>query len=86
MFEVIYPLDATKHATVRKRWLDLTNKAKAAGITLAADGTFTGKAKGKVEVTPSFLTIEVTDKPWLVPESLVRQELKNMLDGFFGAG
>ena len=86
MFEVHYPLDATKHAAVRKRWLDLANKAKAAGITLHADGTFDGRAEGKVEITPSLLTIEVTDKPWAVPEFLVRQELKNMLDGFFGAG
>jgi hypothetical protein len=82
-FDVFYPLDAEKHAAVRKRWLDLTNKAKAVGITLHADGTFDGRASGKVEITPSALTIEVEDKPWAVPEFVVRQELKKMLDGFF---
>jgi hypothetical protein len=82
-FDVYYALDQDKHAAVRKRWLDLQNKAKSVGIILHADGTFDGRASGIVTIAPSALTIEVKDKPFLIPESLVRNELKKMLDGFF---
>lgn len=83
MFEIRYPLDAQKHAAVRKRWVELVNKAQTLGITLRHDGSFTGHAEGMVEITPSVLVIEVHDKPWGIPEFMVRDGLRDMLDAFF---
>lgn len=62
---------------------------KGAGGSFAGDengGTFAGKTpagdvKGRYQVAGKTVTIEITDKPFIVPKTLVESKVKE----FFGA-
>jgi len=65
-----------------KKIIDYVKKeAHKAGVTFEGDtesGTFYGKISGSYKVTNSVVTLNITDKPWYVPESLVREKLRDL--------
>lgn len=85
MFDVVYPITPQKHRAVTTRWLDLTQTAKRFGVELRRDGSFSGRATGKVSLSRDALVVEIESKPWAIPEFMIRSELKKMLDEFFNA-
>lgn len=54
----------------------ILNEARRAGVQLEGDdreGTFAGlQARGSYQINGQRLSITVTEKPWLVPETLIR--------------
>ena len=57
----------------------LQPKAIGYGITLASGGTFTGRASGKLVLEPNKAVITLTDKPWMIPVSVIASQLRTML-------
>ena len=75
---LIYPITADAHKRITFEWEALRTKAREKGIEIARDGSFTGKATGKVTIDRERISVLITDKPWLIPMAAIDAELKRL--------
>ena len=62
-------------------WADITTKMRQNGITLDQNGTFSGKkAKGTIKLSQDSVIVEVTDKPFYVPESAIESVVRKAIN------
>lgn len=75
----IYEITPATHQRITQGWSGLQRQAAEAGITLADDGAFSGKATGTIKISRDKVTVQVTDKPFWVPLGAINSKLKELL-------
>ncbi len=75
---LIYPITPEAQRRLTATWETLRAKAQEKGIVLAPDGSFTGRATGKVSIERDKISVTITDKPFYVPISRINSELKRL--------
>lgn len=75
----ITPQDKAK---LLKTWSIIVKQAKDEGIFIHPDYHFDGKATGSVKVTDERVTIQISDKPFYIPEQIIKSELSKMINGW----
>jgi hypothetical protein len=75
---LIYPIVPAVHKRLTFEWESLRTQAREKGIELARDGSFTGRATGRVTVSHDRVSVLITDKPWIVPMAAIDAELKRL--------
>ncbi len=76
---LIFPITPGVHERLTSTWDALRQQALEKGIKLAPDGSFTGRATGKVSVERDKISVTITDKPFYVPIRAINNELKLLL-------
>lgn len=75
---LIYPITPAVHTRITSQWIQLRARAREQGIEMADDGSFTGRATGKVTLDRTHITVLITDKPWIVPMGAIDSELRRL--------
>lgn len=75
---LIYPITPAVMNRITSNWEQLRDQAKTKGIELLRDGSFSGKATGKVTIERERVSVLITDKPWLIPMAAIDAELKRL--------
>lgn len=69
-------------AKLLKKWGILVLEAKDNGIFIHPDGHFDGKATGSIKLTDTAISIDITDKPFYIPEQVIKSELSKLINGW----
>lgn len=75
---LIFPITPEVHARLTRSWETLRQQALEKGIRLGPDGSFTGRATGKVSVERDKISVTITDKPFYVSVGAINDELKRL--------
>ena len=82
MFEITHAISDSDHVYLKKSWSILVKRAAEEGIKIDADGNFNGKATGTIKLMPNSLHIVIMEKPFYIPETLIRKELSSLINGW----
>lgn len=82
MIEIKHTIAEQDVAYLKKSWIRLVEDAKEYGIHIHPDGHFDGKATGTIKIEPNCLHIVITNKPFYIPETIIRTEIAKMINGW----
>ena len=71
-----FALDPAGHRKIISQWPKIVSDARKAGVTIGPDGSFSGRAVGRVTIASDELRVVIESKPWWVPLGAIRAELR----------
>lgn len=75
---LIFPITPSLHQQITSNWERFRAQAREKGITLAPDGSFSGRATGSVTIERDRISVLITNKPFYVPIGAINSELKRL--------
>ena len=75
---LIFPITTAAHRRITSGWDGLRRPAAEKGIKVGPDGSFTGRATGKVTLQRDRVSVLITDKPFYVPIGAINSELRRL--------
>lgn len=73
-----FALDPAGHRKIVSRWPQIVSDARKAGVTIGPDGSFSGRAVGRVTIASDELRVAIESKPWWVSLDAIRSELRKL--------